>query len=489
MRRLLNDRRYFAKPTKALFSELRGHFPISEQLFVFQVVDRNVKLALRYLDQAPADELALIVERECKAHTRRGTPCQREPLPGRDYCPSHKHLEEDVMVESHQLERRGGAPARRVATSGGARGPAVIGGVLLGVDVGGTFTDAVLVDGDRIHTAKSPTTPGDQSAGVIAAIEAVLGHAGAPASAVSHFAHGMTVGTNALLERRGAQTTLIATAGFTDLLEIARQDRPSLYRLCDDRPAPLAPVELRVAAGERIGPDGIVEDLTEREVERITAEIERLDPEAVAICLLFSFLDPAHERRLAEAIRERFPELHVSVSSEVLPQFREYERCATTVLDAYLSPLLSGYLGRLARALRRRRRPRTADHALLGRGGELGRGGGRGRLERPQRAGGRGRRGRASWPWPAGTATRSGSTWVGHPATSAWSQGEASAAPTGVNSTVARSSCRWSTSTRSAPAAGRSPGATAAAPSGSARARRAPSRGPRATAGAAPSRP
>jgi hypothetical protein len=105
MRRLLNDRRYFAKPTKALFTELRGHFPIGEQLFVFQVVDRNVKLALRYLDQAPADELALIVERECKAHTRRGTPCQREPLPGRDYCPSHKHLEEDVVVDHEQLAR------------------------------------------------------------------------------------------------------------------------------------------------------------------------------------------------------------------------------------------------------------------------------------------------------------------------------------------------------------------------------------------------
>ena len=98
MRRLLNDRRYFAKPTKALFTELRGHFPINEQLFVFQVVDRNVKMAIRYLDEVPAEELALLVERECKAHTRRGTPCQREPLPGRDYCPSHKHLEEDVAL-------------------------------------------------------------------------------------------------------------------------------------------------------------------------------------------------------------------------------------------------------------------------------------------------------------------------------------------------------------------------------------------------------
>jgi hypothetical protein len=99
MRRLLTDRRYFARPTKVLFTELRGHFPISDQLFVLQVVDRNVRLALRYLDEVPAEELAGLVDRECKAHTRRGTPCQREPLPGRDYCPSHKHLEEDVAID------------------------------------------------------------------------------------------------------------------------------------------------------------------------------------------------------------------------------------------------------------------------------------------------------------------------------------------------------------------------------------------------------
>ncbi|MEZ5074413.1 MAG: hypothetical protein R2691_06205 [Solirubrobacterales bacterium] len=102
MRRLLNDRRYFARPTKVLFGELRGHFPINEQLFVFQVVDRNVKLAIRYLDQVPPEELAQLVDRECKAHTRRGTPCQREPLPGRDYCPSHKHLEEDVALDADE---------------------------------------------------------------------------------------------------------------------------------------------------------------------------------------------------------------------------------------------------------------------------------------------------------------------------------------------------------------------------------------------------
>ena len=128
--------------------------------------------------------------------------------------------------------------------------------MLLGVDVGGTFTDAVLIDGERIHTAKVPTTPDDQSAGVIAAVEEVLQRAGARAADVEFFAHGMTVGTNALLEERGARTALIATRGFADLLEIGRQDRPNLYRLCAPKPTPLVEAELRFEAAERIGPEG-----------------------------------------------------------------------------------------------------------------------------------------------------------------------------------------------------------------------------------------
>ncbi len=219
--------------------------------------------------------------------------------------------------------------------------------MLLGVDVGGTFTDAVLIDGERIHAAKSPTTPKDQSLGVAAVIEAVLATSGAAAGDIEHFAHGMTVGTNALLEQTGARTALVATDGFTDLLEIARQDRPSLYRPCEDRPSPLSPSDLRVGVKERIGPAGTVLALDRDEIARVVAELGRLEPESVAICLLFSFLDASHERALAEAVREAMPDLHVSTSSEVLPQFREYERCATTVLDAYLSPLLGVYLRRL----------------------------------------------------------------------------------------------------------------------------------------------
>ena len=119
---------------------------------------------------------------------------------------------------------------------------------ILGIDVGGTFTDAVLLDGGTVHTAKVPTTPREESAGVMRAVEAVLARAGATASDVDVFAHGMTVGTNALLEERGARTALIATRGFRDVLEIARQDRPQLYRLCAPKPTPLVPSELRFEA-------------------------------------------------------------------------------------------------------------------------------------------------------------------------------------------------------------------------------------------------
>ncbi len=222
--------------------------------------------------------------------------------------------------------------------------------MLLGVDVGGTFTDAVLIDGDEIHAAKLPTTPGDESAGVMAAIDEVLGRAGAGAAEVAVFAHGMTVGTNALLEERGARTSLIATRGFADVLEIGRQDRPHLYRLCAPKPAPLVEPGLRFEADERVGPDGVVAPLDEGEPERLAELVRESGAESIAVCLLFSYLDPSHERRIAEHLRERLPGVHVSASHEVLPRFREYERCSTTAIDAYLSPLLGRYLGRLDEA-------------------------------------------------------------------------------------------------------------------------------------------
>jgi N-methylhydantoinase A len=219
--------------------------------------------------------------------------------------------------------------------------------LLLGVDVGGTFTDAVLFDGETVHTAKLPSTPEDQSVGVIEAVGEVLDRAGAEAAAVESFAHGMTVGTNALLEQRGARTALIATRGFSDLLEIGRQERPELYRLCAPKPAPLVEPELRFEAAERTGPEGEVEPLAEGEPERLAELVRESGAESVALCLLFSYLDPAHERAIAGRLREQLPGVHVSASHEILPRFREYERCSTTAIDAYLSPLLGRYLRRL----------------------------------------------------------------------------------------------------------------------------------------------
>jgi N-methylhydantoinase A len=221
---------------------------------------------------------------------------------------------------------------------------------LLGVDVGGTFTDAVLFDGEAVHTAKLPTTAADQSQAVIAAVEEVLKKAATAARDVDVFAHGMTVGTNALLEERGARTALVATKGFADVLEIGRQDRPRLYRLCAPKPTPLVEAELRFEAEERIGPDGVVEQLGEAEPGRLAELLRETDAESVAICLLFSYRDPTHERRIAEHLRRELPDLHVSASHEVLPRFREYERCSTTAIDAYLSPLLGRYLSRLGEA-------------------------------------------------------------------------------------------------------------------------------------------
>jgi N-methylhydantoinase A len=220
--------------------------------------------------------------------------------------------------------------------------------VLLGVDVGGTFTDAVLVGGDgSLHTAKVSTTPAQQSKGVLEAVSIVLARAGARAGQVERFAHGMTVATNALLEGKTARTALIATAGFTDVVELGRQARPHLYRLCDSPPRPLVPAELRFGAPERIGPDGPLEVLDAGRARALAEEVARERPQAVAVALLHSYADPAHERLIEAQLAELLPAAHRSLSCEVVGTFREYERTATTVLDAALSPPLAGYLRQL----------------------------------------------------------------------------------------------------------------------------------------------
>lgn len=231
--------------------------------------------------------------------------------------------------------------------------------ILLGIDVGGTFTDAVLVFQGQLLRAKVPTTT-DQSAGVIQAARQVLARAGLEAEAVTYFAHGMTTATNALLERQGAATASISTEGFRDLMEIGRQNRPRLYDLCPQRPDPLVPRGSRLAAHERVSAGGEVESLRGAEIKRLVAELQSLRPEAVAVCLLFSFLDPSHEKALGEAIARELPGVHVSLSCEVLPQFREYERFSTTVVDAYLTPVTGRYLRKLGELTRAAGLPRPA---------------------------------------------------------------------------------------------------------------------------------
>ena len=214
----------------------------------------------------------------------------------------------------------------------------------LGVDVGGTFTDLVALSEGGLVTAKVPSTPRDQSEGVMNAI----GAAEVEAASVGALAHGMTVATNALLERRGARMALVTTEGFRDVLEIARQNRPSLYDLAMDRPPTLVPRELRFTLKERMGPEGEIEPLDEESLQEAVEALRAADVEAVAVCLLFAFAHPGHERRVGEALREALPGVHVSLSSEVLPEFREYERFSTTAADAYLGPKLAAYLKNLA---------------------------------------------------------------------------------------------------------------------------------------------
>jgi len=207
---------------------------------------------------------------------------------------------------------------------------------ILGVDVGGTFTDAVLLDGGALRTAKVPTAARQQTS-VVAAAQAI------GAEHVERFTHGTTIATNALIERKGARTAFVTTAGFEHLLHLRRQDRAHLYRLCEAHPEPLVPLERCHGVRERIGPEGVVEPLE-------LGSLPAVDAEAVAVCLLFAFRDSSHERALADELRRRLPQAHVVASHELAPEFREYERASTTAIDAYLGPALRDYLGSLASA-------------------------------------------------------------------------------------------------------------------------------------------
>ena len=306
--------------------------------------------------------------------------------------------------------------------------------------------------------------------------------AAAGAADVARFTHGTTVATNALLERRGARTAFVATAGFEHLLHLRRQNRAHLYRLCAEHPPPLVPLESCFGVRERAGPSGVLEPLD-------LASLPDLgDAEAAAICLLHSYRHPEHEQTVAAELRRRHPELYVVASHESAPEFREYERASTTAADAYLTPTLRRYLLALAEDCVGAGLPEplvmrssgglaalasAAEHAAAA------------LLSGPAA----GVIGAALVAGAAGAATHSRSTWAAPRPTSAQSSAAHRPARPSARWPGCRSACLRSTSTPSAPAAARSSGATRAARSGSGRGARPPTPAPPATAAAASSRP
>jgi len=224
-----------------------------------------------------------------------------------------------------------------------------------GVDVGGTFTDLYAFDPESgaVHLHKTPSTPGNPAEAVLGGLRTLAARSGLKLADLARFCHGTTVGTNALIQRSGGTVALVTTAGFRDLLEIGRQTRPHMYDFQIDNPAPLVPRHLRFAVAERITAGGrVIAPLDEDEIARVVAAVRRSGADACAICLLFAFVNPAHERRLRDALAAALPGLDISLSSEVQPEFREYERLSTTVLNAYLQPVMSTYLRDIAAGVR-----------------------------------------------------------------------------------------------------------------------------------------
>ena len=220
----------------------------------------------------------------------------------------------------------------------------------IGIDIGGTFTDVALVDeiSGRIGVSKVPTTPGDLAAGVLSALQIAMQRYDVTPTDVGLLSHATTVVTNAILQETGARAAFIATRGFRDVLELRRSARADLYDLFQDAPANLIPRHRRFEITERVGADGaIVTPLAENEIDALIADLQAARVEAIAVSLLFSFLNPEHERRLAARLRAALPGVAIYLSSEVLPEIKEFERSSTTAVCAYVGPLLASYLHRL----------------------------------------------------------------------------------------------------------------------------------------------
>jgi N-methylhydantoinase A len=218
----------------------------------------------------------------------------------------------------------------------------------VGVDAGGTFTDVCLMTGAEVRVWKVASTPDDPSLAITAGVLEALSSAGASPADVEYFGHGTTVATNALIQNRGAPTGLVTTEGFRDLLEIGRQRRPHLYDLQVDKPPCLVPRALRLEVRERVRHDGRIEQpLDPAQVRGAIHALRAAGVRSVAVCFLYAYVDPRHEQAVRRLIEEEFPGAFVSCSHEVAPEFREYERLSTVVVNASLGPVMDGYLARL----------------------------------------------------------------------------------------------------------------------------------------------
>ena len=227
-------------------------------------------------------------------------------------------------------------------------------GYRIGVDTGGTFTDVALVDEStgRIAVAKTPSTPENPSRAVIDGVIHIMELEGLSPEDVAFFVHGTTVATNALLELKGAKTALITTAGFRDVLHIGRQTRPSLYDFYAHRPAPVIPRRLRYEAQERMLFNGeVATPLDENSIRETAREMKANGVEAVAVCLLHSYANASHERRIKEILLEEYPEIFVTLSADILPEFREYERMSTVCINGYVMPKVNRYVADLSAKL------------------------------------------------------------------------------------------------------------------------------------------
>jgi N-methylhydantoinase A len=220
----------------------------------------------------------------------------------------------------------------------------------LGVDIGGTFTDATLVDDatGEVRIAKVSSTPRDPSLGFVAAAERALAEAGISGSELRYLVHATTVATNAIIEGEMARTGFVTTEGFRDLLEIQRQVRPTLYDVHFSKPRPLVPRHRCFGVRERLGPDGsVLRQLDEGHVREVAAALRAEGVEAVAVCLLHAYVNAAHEERVGEILAEELPEVEIALSSALVPEFREYPRASTTVINAGIQPVVAGYLQRI----------------------------------------------------------------------------------------------------------------------------------------------